>query len=420
MTKAPKLSDDCFALPPGVQWTPVDDALEHLAKTMKTVVGVENIETHLAGGRVLAVNALATRSNPPYPNSAVDGYGFAHAAQAAGDTQEMPLVDGRSAAGQPFDGAVPAGQAIRILTGAMVPDGVDSVIMQEDVTVDGGVLHFRTGLKFGANCRAEGEDVLKGETAVAAGTRIGPQEIALLSALNVPELQVYKKLRVGVLSTGDEIRQLGEDATPHQIYDANRPMLLEMLHRWGVEPVDLGHAADTSEAVVAALDNAAAITDAVLTSGGASAGDEDHLAAVLGESGALNLWRMAIKPGRPLALGMWNGTPVFGLPGNPVAAFVTASIFARPALGKMQGSGWNIPKPLMLPAAFSKTKKAGRREYLRARLNDSGAVEVFASEGSGRISGLHWADGLVDLPDQALSITPGDPVRYIPFSAFDL
>ncbi len=416
MTKAPLLKDDCFALPAGVNWTPVDDALAHLRAAVDVVVGTETIQTVDAGGRVLACDAIATRSNPPYANAAVDGYGFAYLSYK----DALPLVDGRSAAGEPFEAAVPAGYAIRILTGAKLPLGVDTVVMQEDVSVKDGMAHFGKGLKAGANCREAGEDVLQGQPAVKAATKIGAAEIALMAALNIPTIQVYKKLRVGVLSTGDEIRQLGEAAEPHQIYDANRPMLLEMLLNWGFEPVDLGHAKDDRKAVILALDSAAKRCDAILTSGGASAGDEDHLSAVLSENGSLNLWRIALKPGRPLALGIWNGVPVFGLPGNPVAAFVTTLIFARPTLLKMQGAGWQVPQPILLPAAFEQSKKAGRREYLRARINADGKVEKFASEGSGRISGLSWADGLIELPDQAMQIKTGDPVRYFPFSGFGI
>ena len=229
---------------------------------------------------------------------------------------------------------------------------------------------------------------------------------------------MYQRLRVGVISTGDELRQPGQAATAHEIFDANRPMLLELLQNWGFEPVDLGVAADKSEVVEAALDDAGTRCDALLTSGGASAGDEDHMSMVLGAKGSLNLWRIAIKPGRPLALALWKGMPVFGLPGNPVAAFTTALIFAQPALAALQGQGWRLPQPYRLPAAFSKSKKAGRREYLRARRGPDGAVEIFASEGSGRILGLSWADGLVELPDEAIEIARGDLVKYYPFGAF--
>ena len=197
-------------------------------------------------------------------------------------------------------------------------------------------------------------------------------------------------------------------------------MLHELLRRWDMAAVDLGHVPDDPAAVVAALDRGAAEADAILTSGGASAGDEDHVAAVLRARGALALWRIAVKPGRPLALGVWGGRPVFGLPGNPVAALVCALIFARPALMRLAGAPWHLPRGLLLPAAFAKVKKAGRREYLRARLGEDGAVEVFRSEGSGRISGLAWASGLVELGDGPATVSPGDPVRYLPFHDFGL
>ena len=417
MAETPRLKDDCFALPEGTHWTPVAEALAHLKAHMRCVVELETLPVAAASGRVLAASIAAKRANPPYANAAVDGYGFAFAALGAGP-HALPLVDGRSAAGAPYEGAVPKGQAVRILTGASLPEGVDSVIMQEDVRVEGGVLHFEAGLKAGANCRAMGEDILAGAEALPAGARLGPQELGLLVALGVAEVSVYKRLRVGVLSTGDELRQPGEAATAHQIYDANRPMLLALLAEWGFEGVDLGVAPDDRAAVVAALNGAAEHCNALLTSGGASAGDEDHMSAALAEGGRLNLWCIAIKPGRPLALAMWQGMPVFGLPGNPVAAFTTALIFARPALGALQGQGWNVPLSVQLPAAFSKRKKAGRREYLRARRQADGAVEVFASEGSGRISGLAWAEGFVELPDEAMEVQQGDFVRYIPFAAY--
>jgi len=418
LAKTPRLKDDCFALPEGTHWTPVDEALGHLKSQMHCVVGPETVPVWQAIGRVLAADATARRANPPYANAAVDGYGFAFAALSGAEAEALPLVDGRSAAGVPFEGVVPLGQAIRILTGASLPEGVDTVIMQEDVQTVDGILHFEHGIKRGANCRAKGEDIDAGAVALVAGTRLGPQEVGLLVALGVAEVLVYTRLRVGVVSTGDELRQPGEAANAHQIYDANRPMLLALLKDWGFEAVDLGVAKDDRAAVAAVLDQAAERCDALLTSGGASAGDEDHMSAVLGAEGRLDLWRIAIKPGRPLALAMWQGMPVFGLPGNPVAAFTTALIFARPALGALQGQGWRQPQPNLLPAAFGKRKKTGRREYLRARRKGDGSVEVFASEGSGRISGLAWAEGFVELPDEAMEIKAGDPVRFIPFSEY--
>ncbi len=413
------LKDDCFALPEGVEWTPVEEALARLRTAVAPVTGVEEIPVPEALGRVLARDHLALRANPPGANSAVDGYGFAHASLPA-DDPVLPLVEGRAAAGAPYGGAVPAGQAIRILTGALLPEGVDTVVMEEDVALEGGAIRFGAGIKPGANARRAGEDVEAGALALPAGQVIRPPDIALLSGLGLARAEVRTRLRVGVLSTGDEIVAPGSTLAPSATYDANRPMLLALAERWGYAPVDLGHVNDNREALRARLDEAAAKADVILTSGGASAGDEDHVSALLSEEGSLATWRIALKPGRPLVLAMWGGVPVFGLPGNPVAAMVTTLIFARPALAKLAGAGWQEPIRLHLPAAFHKKKKAGRREYLRARLTAEGTVEVFASEGSGRISGLSWADGLVELMEPAQEIAPGDRVRFLPYAGFGL
>lgn len=414
--KPPPLQDDCFAMPPGVDWTPVDDALGRLRERLHRVVGIEPCALSKAGGRILAEDAIAARSHPPAANSAVDGYGLSHAATGSGD-QTLPLVAGRAAAGAPFLGHIPPGRAIRILTGALLPEGVDTVVLEEDCATDGAQIAFRGPVKPGANCRAAGEDLAHGDTALTAGTRLTPGAVATLAATGVAEVSVYSRLRVGVLSTGDEITEPGSTQDPAQTYDANRPMLLDVVRGWGMEAVDLGHVGDDRAELAARLDQAADTCDAVLTSGGASAGDEDHVSALLGEAGTRADWRIALKPGRPLVLGIWRGTPVFGLPGNPVAALVCTLVFARPAFGVLGGEGWTTPQDFTVPAAFAKSKKPGRREYLRARIRD-GAAEVFPSEGSGRVSGLAWADGLVELPDEAVDITPGTPVRYLPFSGF--
>jgi molybdopterin molybdotransferase len=232
---------------------------------------------------------------------------------------------------------------------------------------------------------------------------------------------VYRRLRVAVLSTGDELLPNPDTpAQPHEIYDANRPMLLALAAGWGFDTVDLGHAPDDPAAIAARLDAGAERADVILTSGGASAGDEDHVSRLLRDQGTLSSWRIAVKPGRPLALALWQGVPVFGLPGNPVAAFTCALVFARPALLALSGAGWASPQGFTVPAAFAKRKKPGRREFLRARLDAAGHAEVFKSEGSGRISGLSWATGFVELPDGACDITPGTPVRFVPYASFGL
>ena len=414
----PRLRNDCFAMPQGVEWVPVDEALALLRVRLHAVTGTENLAVAHAHRRVLAAPAVARRSNPPRPNSAVDGYGFAHAATGEG-VQRLPLVVGRAAAGQPFDGAVPLGHAVRILTGAILPDGVDTIVLEEDCATDGQIVAFDGPVKRAINTRQAGEDVGEGTTILPLGRVLTPTDLALLSAVGVGQVQVHRRLRVGVLSTGDELLpDPGAPAAPHQIFDANRPMLLALLAGWGFEAVDLGHAPDDAAQIAARLDQGAQSADAILTSGGASAGDEDHVSRLLRERGNVSSWRIAVKPGRPLALALWGGVPVFGLPGNPVAALVCALVFARPALSLLSGAGWSQPQGFTVPAAFNKHKKAGRREYLRARLTESGAAEVFASEGSGRISGLSWATGLVELPDAACTIAPGDPVRYLPYASF--
>jgi molybdopterin molybdotransferase len=414
----PPLRNDCFALPAGIDWTPVDEALDLLESRLGPVVPAERVPVMQGAGRVLAQDLLALRANPPHPNTAVDGYGFAAAAVGDGPIR-LPLVTGRAAAGKPFAGQVPAGFAVRVLTGADLPAGVDTVVLDEDVTVGADEIAFRGGLKPGANTRRAGEDVVAGTVALSHGRVLTPVDLALCAAIGHGVLPVFARLRVAVISTGDELVEAGDDAGAGQIFDANRPMLLSMVARWGYEPKDMGRVGDDRAALRARLDVAAETADVILTSGGASAGDEDHVSALLREAGAMQEWRIALKPGRPLALGMWRGTPVFGLPGNPVAALVCTLIFARPAMALLSGAGWSAPQGFDVPAAFEKRKKSGRREYLRARMRD-GRAEVFRSEGSGRISGLSWAEGLVEIDDGARHIRPKDSVRFIPFGSFGL
>ena len=417
----PRLRNDCFAMPQGVDWVPVDTALARLRAVLHPLTGIEDVGVYQAGGRILAQDLVARRANPPAANSAVDGYGFVQGALQGDGPYTLPLVAGRAAAGQPFGGTVPDGHAIRILTGAILPQGVDTVVLEEDCASDGARVAFDGPIKPRINTRKAGDDVAASAPFLPKGRVMTPADLALASALGVGRVQVYRRLRVGVLSTGDELLADPDAvAQPYQIFDANRPMLLEIVRKWGHAPVDLGHMPDDPAQISAALDAGVDECNVILTSGGASAGDEDHVSRLLHDTGNLSSWRIALKPGRPLALALWQGVPVLGLPGNPVAAFVCTVIFGRPALSLMAGCGWQEPQGFLLAADFSKSKKPGRREYLRARLNAAGRVEVFPSEGSGRISGLSWAEGLVELPDEAASIQPGALVRYIPFSSFDL
>jgi molybdopterin molybdotransferase len=415
MIKPPPLRNDCFALPAGVNWTPVDEALDMLRRRLSAVTGIETVSLGAALGRVLAEDVIAARSNPPLANSAVDGYGFIGA--IADGAHVLPLLRGRAAAGGAFEGTVTAGSAVRVLTGAALPVGVDTVILQEDVTVGDNEIAFHGPLKAGSNTRKAGEDVRAGDLALSKGRALTAADLALLSAVGLAQVPVRQRLRVAVLSTGDELVEPGMAVSPGSVFDANRPMLLAMLEQFGFAPVDMGRVPDDRTALRSRLDQAATQADVILTSGGASAGDEDHVSALLQEAGAMQEWRIAVKPGRPLALGLWDGKPVFGLPGNPVAAMVCTLVFARPAMGVLAGMQWQKPQGFDVPAAFCKNKKPGRREYLRARIRD-GKAEVFASEGSGRISGLSWAEGLVELADGARVVQHGDLVRYIPYAGF--
>lgn len=393
----------------------VEEAIARLKARLQPIGGSQSVALAESAGRVLAQDVHARRAHPPLANSAVDGFGFAHA--HAGPVME--LAQGHAAPGHPFAGNVAPGQALRILTGANPPPGVDTVVMQEDTRIEGGRLHL-TLPDPGANIRPAGEDVARGALVLPAGHRLRPADLALLAAVGVAEVSLRPDLRVGVISTGDELFEAGEPAHDWQIWDANRPMLLAMVSGWGFEAVDLGIIPDDRAAIRATLDRAVHECDVILTSGGASVGDADHISRLLRDDGALTAWQIAMKPGRPLALARWRGVDVFGLPGNPVAAFVCALIFARPALWQIAGAGWVEPISITAPAAFSRQMRAGRREWLRARLDANGSVAVFTSEGSGRISGISWATGLCDLGSSGRMIMPGDPVRFLPFAGFGI
>ena len=420
------LADDCFAPQGGGALATVAQTEAMLKAALVPVTAAENVPLGAAAGRVLAADATAARANPPAANSAMDGYGFAAASLRANlpaslptdDPVRLALAEGRAAAGVPYPGEVPEGAAVRILTGALLPPGVDTVVMQEKVTVDGAEIRFDAGLSAGANTRAAGEDVAEGAVALTAGTRVGPGEIGLATAVGLTELTVRARLRVGVLSTGDELAAPGTTTDPARTYDANRPMLLGLVSGWGHDAVDLGHIADDRDALRVLFDGLGSRVDAVLTSGGASAGDEDHVSALLRQEGRLAQWRVALKPGKPLLLAQWNRLPVFGLPGNPVSAFATALLFARPALSVLAGGPWLDRRGYDVRAAFSLTKRAGRREFLRAQLTGDGEARLFRSASSGMLSSLVWGDGFVELGEEAREIAPGDRVRFLPFSGF--
>tara|TARA_B110000008_G_scaffold23335_2_gene21123 strand:- start:425 stop:1672 length:1248 start_codon:yes stop_codon:yes gene_type:complete len=415
MTNAPPLRDDCFVMPRGVKWTPVEEALEKLHKSLKNIKKTSVIPVSKCCGRILAEDVVAQTNHPPFSNSAVDGYGFALSALPDQGEIELKLTTGRSAAGNFYFDKVPAGYGLRILTGAQIPDGVDTVILEEDVNKIKDIIYFNSGLKKGANIRAKGEDILSGSTILQKSKKLSPADLGVLASSGVKTIKVYDQLKVAIISTGDELVELGNYNRKSQIVDANRPMLKAQIEQWGYTILDFGIVGDEEALIESVLNEASRTSDIILTTGGASAGDEDHISRLLSQKANLQTWRIALKPGRPLALASWNDIPVLGLPGNPVAAMVCTHIFAYPAFSFLAGAGWLEASGINVPAAFSKNKKAGRTEYLRAKLNADGHAEIFNSEGSGRISGLSWADGLVELKHNTESVEKGNKVKYIPF-----
>ncbi len=411
--------DGISAMPPGVDWMPVDEVLSKLRANVSASVDAEEVDISESAGRILAEDAAARRSSPPAANSAVDGYGFRFE-DAAGGECALKLLPGRSAAGEPFEGSVPRGCAVRVLTGAALPDGVDSVALHESADIRDGAVRFKRPRRRGANTRLAGEDLRQGDKLFRAGRLVRSSDIASFAAAGLTTVRVRRRLKVAVISTGNEIIAADGAAPGRGIIDANRPMLASVVSNWGYSPVDSGIVRDEEGAVREAFDRAAGAADAILVSGGASSGDEDHVSKLLSCKGELLAWRIAVKPGRPLALARWNGIPVFGLPGNPVAAFVCALVFARPAFSVLAGGEWLEPAGFSVPADFRKDKKSGRREFIRAKLNAEGAAEKFRSEGSGLTTGLAWADGLVELDDGARMIRKGSLVRYIPYASFGL
>lgn len=419
-----KLIDDCFVL--DKDRLPHHEAIAILKSRVRPVTGTEQVALADASGRFLAEPLVAPRAIPAHDNAAVDGYAFASSEYDHANGTTFRIV-GEAAAGHPFQDALPAGGAIRIFTGAVVPAGVDTVAMQEDVQVEerNGErwAAIPPGLKAGANRRLAGEDTKRGETLVVAGARLRPQEVASAAATGLGAIPCCTPLKVAVLSTGDEILRPGQAFSDGKVYDANAPMLHGLIAATGAEAVDLGVLPDTRDRVVAALSEAARTFDAVVISGGASQGQEDHVVASIDALGKRHLWQIAIKPGRPMSFGQIGDCVVLGLPGNPVAVFVCFLMYVRPVLTRLAGGAWPEPVRFPVPANFTQKKKVGRREFWRAQLVREGgrlAVAKFPRDGSGLISSLREADGLVELGEDQDSVRAGDLVDFIPFSEFGL
>ncbi|MEO5758018.1 MAG: gephyrin-like molybdotransferase Glp [Mesorhizobium sp.] len=414
-----QLSDDCFAF--GGPLMPVNDTLALLASRLAPLNGQEIVPLGTADGRILARDLVAPLPLPPFTNSAVDGYAIRGADIPVMAGKTFPVTD-YVQAGMAARQAIEPGQAIRIFTGALMPDGADTVFMQEDVVVDNaGDAILPPGLRQGSNVRPAGEDIPLGKNVLKAGHRLRPQDVALIAALGMTEVEVARRVKVAIFSTGNEIVAPGSARGEAQLFDSNRFMLSAMASRLGCLVTDLGILGDDRAAIAEALKAAASTHDLILTSGGVSTGEADHVKASVESVGTLVFWRVAIKPGRPVAMGVIQGIPFIGLPGNPVASFVTFALIARPAIMALAGSPSVPVFPTPVRAAFSYRKKAGRREYVRVNLRHGkvGLPEAtkFPREGAGLLSSLVDTDGLVELREETTEIKVGDTVEYISYSS---
>jgi molybdopterin molybdotransferase len=412
-----QLSDDCFAF--GGALLGVDAALALIDERIAPVVEQEIVPLAAAAGRILAHDLVAAIDVPPHANSAVDGFAIIHADLLPDGETVLPIA-GLAAAGHPLGRAVRRGEAIRIFTGAPMPDGADTVMMQEDCVTEGGDrVRLKPGIKQGANRRHAGEDVAKGSVALPAGRRLKPADLGLAAALGHAALPVFRPLRAALLSTGDEVCEPGTPLAPGAIYDANRHMLAALLRGLGGVVTDLGICGDRAAALADMLAAASVGHDLIVTSGGVSTGEEDHVRAAIEKLGRLDFWRLAIKPGRPVALGQVRGVPLIGLPGNPVAAALTFAILARPLILRLAGATMTPPLTFPVPAGFAWRKRPGRREYLRASLaREAGTVIArrYPKDGAGILSSIVQSDGFAVLDESLNELSPGMIIDFLPFS----
>ena len=414
-----QLSDDCFAF--GGPMMSVDEAVAIIATRVSAVDEIEAVPLGSADGRILAGDISASLPLPPFTNSAVDGYAVRSSDLPLREEAAFP-VSGRIQAGASAHQPVKPGHAFRIFTGAPMPEGADTVFMQEDVRVDAaGKVVVPAGLRPGANVRAAGEDIQLGTAALGGGLRLRPQDVALAAAFGLTQIDVRRRIRVAVFSTGNELVSPGSLRQSAQLYDSNRFMLMAMLARLGCEVRDLGILRDDRAALAQGLKKAAATNDLILTSGGVSTGEEDHVKAAVEDVGRLVLWRMAIKPGRPVAMGIIGGTPFIGLPGNPVASFVTFVHVVRPTVLALSGAQPLPLMPMPVRAGFTYKKKIARREYVRVSLHkmDDGRLEAtkFPREGAGLLSSLVDTDGLVELGEEITQVAPGQTVGFLGYAS---
>ncbi len=406
---------DCFADP---ELLPADEATRRIAETVVPVVATTAVSLRTALGRVLATPVVSPLDVPGFRNSAMDGFAVKGAELAEAESRLRVL--GTAWAGKPYAGSVESGQAVQIMTGAVMPDGTDTVVMQEQTVFQDGMVIIGSGHTTGQNVREAGEDLREGVTVLEKGRRLTPADLGLLASLGIGEADVYRQLKVATFSTGDEIRSIGEPLEPGALYDSNRYTLHGLLTRAGVEITDLGVIRDRREAIRDAFKQASDVADVVLTSGGASAGDADFVSETLRELGQVGFWRIAIRPGRPLAFGKLGDAYLFGLPGNPVAVMVTFYQFVLPALRRLAGEDPIGPEPVFKARTLENLrKKPGRVEYYRAVVDRNAQGELVVRQtgksGSALLHTMSDANCFIVLPDESGAVDAGDIVDVQPF-----
>ncbi len=416
----PSVSPDCFDIPDRLM--PVEEAVALLCARLGPVTPVEDTPLAAALGRVLADDVVSDIVVPPDDNSAMDGYAVHHSDLAAEGPTTLPVTL-RIAAGHPADRPLPPGEAARIFTGAPMPDGPDTVVMQEQTTEGpDGTVTIAPGQTRGANVRPAGADVTVGQRVLEAGRRLTPVDLAMAAHVGRSSLPVYRPVRVAVFTTGDEIVEPGEPLPPGSLYNSNRRCLVALLQALGANVIDMGNLPDQPQAIRDALAEAADASDLVLTSGGVSVGGEDHVKDAVAAHGALSFWRLAIKPGKPLAFGTVRGKPFLGLPGNPVSTFVTFCLVGRTVVLRLMGvDGAQLtPTPFAVRAGFAETRKTGRRDFPRVRLRPGPdgipVAQLFPLQSSNLLTSITRSDGLVSIGPDVQEVREGD---ILPFLSFD-